>query len=120
MIPPRILLVDDDAANRLTLGALLEDSGFTVLYAQSLHEARDHLGQADVELCVLDWNLGGESGLELVPLLRNRARPPRVALLSGSDEPCGHGVDLQLSKGDRSEEIVARLSALLNWGNRHG
>lgn len=113
MSAARVLLLDDDEANRLTLGALLEDVGFTVLSAQSLAEARSHLKQVEIELCVLDRDLRGESGLDLIAELRTRARPPKVAVLTGSSEPLGVEVDLLLQKGGDSEEIVTRLARLV-------
>lgn len=68
--PPRVLLVDDDAALRAALQFALQLEGLSV---ETFASAEDLLEQADVTgvgCLVLDQNLPGMSGLELLAVLR--------------------------------------------------
>jgi DNA-binding NarL/FixJ family response regulator len=94
---PVVLLVEDEALVRLTLGEMLEDSGFRVLAVVSPEEALDVLGHVpniralvtDVELSSRDMNgfglarkVGEEYGLPVV-VLSGRAGPELDDLTSG-------------------------------------
>jgi len=60
-MPPegaRLLIVDDDASNRLTLSALLEDEGYAVEIAESFDEGVAKIrGEAPYALVLLDLHL---------------------------------------------------------------
>lgn len=68
--PPRVLVVDDDAALRAALQFALQLEGLSV---EAFDSAEDLLKRADVagaRCLVLDQNLPGMTGLELVAVLR--------------------------------------------------
>jgi len=109
----RLLVVEDDASNRLTLCALLEDEGFEVEAASSLAEAEDLLRRAAPFAAVLlDRGLGREDGLALVPTVRAAMPAAKIVVLSGQDTPAP-GVDATLRKGDRFDDLSAALAAIL-------
>ena len=109
----RVLIVDDDDAVRLTLGALLEDAGWTVFEAACLREARGMLVHAgDLEMVVLDRSLPDGDGPTLVPEIRAARPRAAVVLLSGaSDEACA-GVDHALAKGGDPAHVLRVLEEL--------
>lgn len=97
----RVLLVEDDDANRLTMAALLEDEGFAVDEAASFAEAKLKIATAGApyDVILLDRNLGDGFGPDLAP--DARARMPRVRLvaLSGHDAVTEGWEDARVVKG---------------------
>ena len=84
----RLYLVDDHAIVRDGLRALLEDAGHHVVGEGS--EPREILGELaglGPELLLLDLNLGGRSGFELLGEFRKRGLSIPVLVLSMSDHP---------------------------------
>ncbi len=85
--PVRVLVVEDDLANRVLLGRLLERAGHTVTTAAHGRAALDLAAQDGVDLLLLDLGLPDMDGLEVCRRLR---RDPRTAtlpviLVSGRD-----------------------------------
>jgi two-component system response regulator RegA len=78
-----LLLVDDDAVFGRVLATALGRRGFRVTLAGSVGEARGLLAQGAPTHAVLDLRLPDGSGLELVPLLRERQPQARILVLSG-------------------------------------
>jgi len=69
-----LIVEDNDAARRLVV-ELLRAAGFGSLsFARNAEEALEHLRNQAPDLILLDWNLPGMSGLELVTLIRGSAR----------------------------------------------
>jgi DNA-binding NtrC family response regulator len=65
--PPRILVVDDAAAIRESLEALLAMEGFHVTMAADGAAGLDQLARGEFDLMLLDLALPNESGIELLP-----------------------------------------------------
>ncbi len=65
--PPRILIVDDEAAIRESLETLLSLEGFAVNLAGSGPVGLDLLSRNHYDLLLLDLALPGESGIDLLP-----------------------------------------------------
>jgi len=109
-----VLVVDDDSAIRLLLRVNLETSGYEVLEAATLGDARRHLREAPVDVVLLDMHVGHERGEALIDELAEAGVP--VALVTGSVEIDAYpGVAAALSKPftpEELEETVARLAAL--------
>jgi two-component system cell cycle sensor histidine kinase/response regulator CckA len=78
---PAVLLVDDQAEIREVLALGLEDSGFRVLSAATATEALTLAGPgaSQIDVLVVDSQLGGASGRDLVAALRVLA--PRLAVV---------------------------------------
>jgi len=107
--PLRLLLVDDDPSNLLTLGAVLEDAGFAVATAECGAQARALLEEgADFVAAIVDRNLAGEDGLALAASIR-AARPSAALLIFSGDAPPEtplEGIDGWLVKGSAVEELI--------------
>ena len=114
---PRVLLVEDDAGNRLTMQALLECDGYEVETAGSLAEGRALLGGgARFALVLLDRSLPDGLSDELVPEIRQLHRRAKVVLVSGSAGVSGEdaiGYDLRIDKGADVSALLERLAAIL-------
>lgn len=83
--PNRILIVDDDAAMRDWLCATLGTAGYdTVAVADGAH-ALIHLWAQAYPVILLDQNLPGLSGLELLPSLRTVCPDTAVVVITGND-----------------------------------
>src|SRR5215216_990321 len=62
---PNVLLVDDEPSLRLTMGEFLKRAGYTVLSAADYESAVMHKTEA-IDVAVIDINLPGKSGIELL------------------------------------------------------
>jgi DNA-binding response OmpR family regulator len=105
----RVLILDDDAANRVTLAALLEDEGMQVEAVDSLAALRSAVHDSTFDVAVLDLHVGDGLGTEVVPALA--ARGTRVILMSGTGalDRGVAGVEATFLKGDA---FAALLSAV--------
>jgi two-component system response regulator RegA len=112
----KILLVDDDESNRLTLSVLLEDEDFHVTTAASRAEAEALVSaQSDYDVVLLDHTLGDGFGTDLIPLLRERIPRAKVVAMSGSSgaEMMLMQADAALPKGMHFPDFLQRLRALV-------
>ncbi len=121
--PTRVLLVEDEQANRALIGAILlraEQAGrgrYEVAAAGSLAEARDLL-RRPFDIVLLDVRLPDGSGLELAAELRGLPddRRPYVIVQSASvleherDAAMQRGADAFLGKPYGADELLAQLS----------
>lgn len=79
---PRILLVDDDIQIRRLLSELLFDD-YACTEAGSAEEALTLLREIEFDIVLSDINLGGMSGLDLVPLILRDNPEAVVVMISG-------------------------------------
>jgi DNA-binding NtrC family response regulator len=88
MVPPRILVVDDDSdiaevfATQLRVGL-----GADVAVARDAYLALDHLSYHRVDLVVLDVIMPGASGMDLLERLEARGVDIPVVLVTGLASP---------------------------------
>jgi DNA-binding NtrC family response regulator len=80
---PLLLLVDDDAAFRTVLAAELSRSGYEVRTAASGEEALELCAQIEPQVILLDLQMPGISGLEVLQTLRARRARAEVVMLTG-------------------------------------
>ena len=110
----RVAVIDDDASVRRSVGNLLGSVGFDV---QGYASAEEFLNGApgDIECLVLDLQLPGISGFDLLERLRESAPQIRVVLITahGGEETRRRALALGavafLSKPFRTEELVASV-----------
>ena len=114
----RLLLVEDDAnLGKATTQGLRE--AYAVDWARSAEEADDAMATTEYALLVLDINLPGKSGLDLLRSLRQRKDNLPVLLLTARDavqhrvEGLNAGADDYLVKPFDLDELLARCSALI-------
>lgn len=65
---PKVLLVDDEPSIRLTMGEFLKRAGYSVFTATDYNTAVVHKAE-DLDVAVIDINLPGKSGVELLQRL---------------------------------------------------
>jgi two-component system sensor histidine kinase/response regulator len=79
--PVKILLVDDQADNLLSAGAVLEALGEEVVTAESGREALRHLLDEDFAVIVLDVMMPEMDGFETAALIRERERSRHTPII---------------------------------------
>ncbi len=115
----RILLVEDDALLGEGIQTGLSQDGYTVDWLTDGKKAHQALQHEVFDLLVLDLNLPGLSGLDLLRALRSRASDMPVLILTArdtvSDRVAGLdcGADDYLVKPFDIDELSARMRALL-------
>jgi two-component system nitrogen regulation response regulator NtrX len=78
-----ILIVDDEAGVRGSLGAVLRDEGYTVAVVDSGEACLEHVTQHDYDVILLDIWLPGIDGLATLERLRERRNDAQVVMISG-------------------------------------
>ena len=126
----RVLMVEDSNADARLLTKAFERVGFDgqVTHVTTGEAALEHLREThEVNLVILDLNLPGMSGLELLATVKEDPRMRRhpVAVLSTSDAPrdVERAIDLHANayfrKPGEFSEIVELARALLGlWSRR--
>ena len=112
----RLLIVDDDAASRLTLTVLLEDEGFVVEEAMSLSDASARISAGPpCAAVILDNQLGDGRGSQLVPRIRARWPEAKILSLSGDADVASQGsaFDGCVTKDGSFSVLLDALRALL-------
>ncbi len=91
--PLRLLVVDDDAVDRMAVRRLLRRGGLTdalVSEATDARSALSHLQSDDdhpVSCVILDYHLSGETGLDVLREIRARHANVAVIVLTGRRDP---------------------------------
>jgi CheY-like chemotaxis protein len=79
----RILLVDDSTVERMGLGHFLRRAGYVVDEAEDGNSALAHLQNRECDMLLLDLQMPGMSGFEVLKYLQRHRRGLPVILLSG-------------------------------------
>ncbi|MFI9100470.1 response regulator transcription factor [Streptomyces fildesensis] len=115
----RVLVVDDDAAIRRSLGRGLRLDGFRVTEADGGRAALAGLRDDPPDVVVLDISMPDISGIEVCRTLREDGNDIPVLMLSALDEVADRVAGLQAGGDDylvkpfALDELVLRLHALL-------
>ncbi len=118
MTQQTILVVDDEAPMRKLLLNNLKASGYAVRSAADGTEALKLLEENRFDLLLLDINLPGPNGLQVLEAMRHDVEMP-VLMLSGRGrerdkvEALDRGADDYLTKPFGIAELLARVKALL-------
>jgi len=78
----KILIAEDDAAQRHIMASILRGEGHEVREAGSVPEALDHLQQRPSEVVLTDMRMPGPTGLHLLEAARKLAPAPEVVVLT--------------------------------------
>ncbi len=114
----RIVLVEDNTSLRKGITYRLQDDGHSVDAMSDGLQAADFLRQEGGDLVILDINLPGQSGLDILRDMRRRADPRPVILLTARAatedrvEGLDAGADDYLVKPFAMDELAARVRAL--------
>ena len=113
-----IVVCDDEADLRDTIGEYLEHNGYTVTPASAGPALREIVDSQAVDAVILDIGLPGEDGLSLARYLSDRAGIG-IIMLTGAGETVDRivglemGADDYLAKPVDLRELLARLKAVL-------
>jgi DNA-binding NarL/FixJ family response regulator len=114
----RILIADDEPNVRFALKVLLgQQAGFQV--EGEAADAESLLGQMEADcpdVVLLDWDLGGVAGDDLLPTMRQRRPRTAVIVLSGKpgirQAALTAGADAFVSKADPPEQLLAAIRSI--------
>lgn len=96
----RALVVDDSSAMRAILGMTLKRRGFEILQAKDGLDALNVLGSGgNVELILIDWNMPGMNGLELLQRIRRQPQYAGTQILMVTTETGAGQMSDALSAG---------------------
>ena len=79
-----VLVVDDDAANRVTLERILTRERYGVVHAENGREAMQLLRDAPVDLVLTDLKMPGMSGLDLLKAAKKVDPDLEVVVMTAS------------------------------------
>lgn len=121
----KVLIVDDHGLFRHGLEMLLsaQEVFGEILHAATGQEALDlQLRHQDIDLVLLDYNLGADHGLDVLQKLKLRDPALPIAMVSGRDDPqvilsaLGSGASGFIQKNLPPEDIVAAIEMVLEGG----
>jgi DNA-binding response OmpR family regulator len=84
-----ILVAEDDLLTRMTLERSVVQWGYQLISAVDGESARELLRTRKIDICLMDWDLPGLSGIELCQWLRTIGtnHAPYVVLIAGNEQP---------------------------------
>ncbi len=115
----QIGLVEDDATQAKIIGTMVENAGMDCLHYGTELDFRRRMGPESIDLLLLDWNLPGVSGLDLLRELRQNNSTLPVIFLTGNDQEqdivtgLQAGADDYIVKPARAAELVARIKSAM-------
>ena len=117
---PRILVVDDEASIRESLGMLLTSVGYDVALAENGVSAVSHLGRTVPDLMVTDLNMPHMSGMELISHVRSQYPSILIVAMSGDYQgesvPAGVIADRYYPKGQHPHNLLTVIASLVAMG----
>src|SRR5205085_12135101 len=117
-----ILVVDDQKEICDVVKEYLSGEGYRVSAAHDGAGMRRVLGQAQVDLVILDLMLPGEDGLTLARALRNEQPGIGIIILTGRGETVDRIIGLEMGADDylpkpfHLRELLARVKSVLRRG----
>ena len=118
-MPPKALIVEDDDAVRNTLTKVLTSSGIQSTPTASGQEALDKLKDETFDVILLDINLDGMDGFEVIHSLRDAGNQIPVMVVSGRTEDVDMlysleiGADDYITKPFNPVTLAAKVKALI-------
>ena len=115
-----ILIVEDDELFARVMSKALKNRGFNSSYASSVEAVKDVIKDNNFDFAILDLNLGGESSLELISVLKGTFAQIRILILTGyasiatAVEAIKLGADNYLAKPADTDEILSAM--VVNFG----
>jgi DNA-binding NtrC family response regulator len=115
----RILVVDDETAQRGIMSSILKSEGYRVFEADSVESALSRLEEEKPEVILTDLKMPGKSGIELVEQVTGRPQQPEIIVITafGTIETAVKAMRLgaydYLTKPLEREELILSVSRAL-------
>ncbi|HEY9678721.1 MAG TPA: response regulator transcription factor [Drouetiella sp.] len=113
----KILIVEDDVHSAEMVVSWLESERHNIDHAKSGEEAIEHLKMMEYDVILLDWDLPGMSGYDVLKQFRAMGHTTPVIMLTGKskvedkEEGLDGGADDYLTKPYSLKELSARIRA---------
>lgn len=119
--PTRILLIEDQETDYILTRRMLssiQGQFFEVEWAPSLDRGREAIRRGEHDVCLLDYRLNGDDGLELLKECQGAECKAPIILLTGSAD---HNLDVEAVKLGASDFLIKDqlTPALLERSIRH-
>ncbi|WP_312098426.1 response regulator transcription factor [Niallia sp.] len=120
----KILIVEDELAISMVLGAYLENAGYDVDYAYDGDEALQKLEEETPALILLDIMMPYLDGWGVLSYIRKKSACPVIMLTALSDteqklKGFENGADDYITKPFVGEEVIARVQAVLRRSSHY-
>src|SRR3989304_4237591 len=121
----RVLVVDDEAANRELISDILADEGYDVVTAQDGLDALNQLAVPLPDVIISDLRMPRMSGVEFLAVVRRKYPDVPLIAISGEFEgnkvPPGVPADAYLPKGSYTlDQLRTKITDLLSAPPRAG
>ena len=113
-------MVEDDQVFAGVITRALNKRGFESRHVSSIEETKEIIKDEIFDFAILDLNLGGETSLKLIPVLKKSSIQTRILILTGyasiatAVEAIKLGADNYLAKPADTDEILAAMFADFN------
>jgi DNA-binding response OmpR family regulator len=115
----KVLVVEDDKDLAQTVERYLKGQGYDVYHLLDGQEAASHLRTYPYDLILLDWQLPGLSGVEILRHIRTRGISTPVIMVTGlsgiehTEQGLESGADDYITKPYDLRELLARVKSVL-------
>ena len=118
---PKLLVVDDNRANRMCVGASLRQAPIEIIFAECGQDAIDHAAEHDFFLVLMDVNMPGMTGFEAAKIIHEQGDKalPIIFITATSAEDSmdacyqAGGVDFMM-KPYNEKVLIAKTKVFLN------
>lgn len=119
--PPTVLIVDDNAENRLLLSSQLRMEGYTILQASGGLEGLEMTHAHDPDIILLDVMMPDMNGFEVCQKIKDNPQTNLIPIIMVTAlrevqyriEGIGSGADEYLSRPHVREELLVRVRTLI-------
>ncbi len=79
----KILIIDDESFIRETVSRILSEEGYQVCQASNTVEASEQVASGEIDLALLDLNLGSENGIDVLKILKELDPELLIIIITG-------------------------------------
>ncbi len=123
-VPMNVLVIEDDSTVRTLVKAILEHKGNTVSVAETAGDGEKLALENEFDIIILDLRLPDGNGYDVCAKIRENKIDTPVLVLSAEHETdvkvkvLNVGADDYLTKPFNSEELMARIDAILRRSSK--
>ena len=116
----KILVLDDDTDIGTMIKMMLEYKGYSVTVFERADQAAELLGNAGVDLVIMDMLLSGVNGTDLCAELKKNVSTAHIPVIMISAHPNAKEICLQagadefMSKPFDMQDVLSRIDRLIN------